>query len=79
VFADKELSDQWNYRKNDRPFIVGFLYAYSLPKRPTLKELIDNEIIRDIDSVPRGFERIKPEQFAKILELSKADLRLIVD
>ena len=79
VFTDKELSDQWNYRKGDRPFIVGFLYAYSLPKRPTLKELIDNGIISDINSVPRGFERIKAEHFSRILELSKADLRLIVD
>jgi hypothetical protein len=79
VFTDKELNAQWNYRRGDHPFIVGFLYAYSLPKRPTLKELIDNGIIRDIDSVPRGFERIKAEQFSKILELSKADMRFIVD
>ncbi|MGP8226018.1 MAG: PIN domain-containing protein [Terracidiphilus sp.] len=79
VFTDKELSNHWNYRKGDHPFIVGFLYAYSLPKRPTLKELIENGIIRDIDSTPRGFERIKTEQFSKILELSKTDLRFIVD
>ena len=79
VFTDKELSDHWNYRKGDRPFIVGFLYAYSFPKRPTLKELIENGIISDIDSAPRGFERITNEQFSKILELSKADLRFVVD
>jgi hypothetical protein len=79
VFTDKELSDHWNRKKSDHPFIVGFLYAYSLPKRPTLKELIENGIIRDTDSVPRGFERIKIEHFSKILELSKADPRVIVD
>jgi hypothetical protein len=79
VFTDKELSEHWNYKKSDRPFIVGFLYAYSLPKRPTLKELIDNGIIRDINSVPRGFERISGEKFSKILELSKADVRLVID
>ncbi len=79
VFSDKELSEQWNYRKSDRPFIVGFLYAYSLPKRPTLKELIDNGIIRDIESAPRGFERITTQQLSKILELSKSDPRIIVD
>jgi hypothetical protein len=79
VFSDKELLDQWNYRKSSRPFIVGFLYAYSFFKRPTLKELIDNEIIRDIESAPRGFERITAKQFSKILELSKTDLRFIVD
>lgn len=79
VFSDKELSEQWNYRKGDRPFIVGFLYAYSLPARPNLKELIENGIIRGIDFAPRGFEPIKAEHFTKILELSKTDLRLIVD
>jgi hypothetical protein len=79
VFTDKELREQWNYKKYNRPFIVGFLYAYSLPKRPILKELIENGIIRDIESVPRGFEQITAKQFSKILELSKSDLRLIVD
>ena len=79
VFSDKELRDQWNYKKGSRPFIVGFLYAYSLPRRPTLKELIENGIVRDIKSAPRGFEKISAEQFSKILELSGADLRFIVD
>jgi predicted nucleic acid-binding protein len=79
VFSDKELRDQCNFRKNSRPFIVGFLYAYSFPRRPTLKELIDNGIVRDIESAPRGFERITGEQFSKILELSKADPRFIVN
>jgi hypothetical protein len=79
VFSDKELSDQWNYKKGSRPFIVGFFYAYSLPRRPILKELIDNGVIRNIESVPRGFDRITREQFAKILELSNASPRFIVD
>ena len=79
VFSDKELREQWNFNKSNRPFIVGFLYAYSLRRRPTLKELIDNGIIRDIESVPRGFERITSDQFAKILSLSKADPRVVVD
>ncbi len=79
VFTDKELSGHWNYNKGDRPFIVGFLYAYSFPKRPTLKELIENGIIRDINSAPRGFESLTNEQFSKILELSKADMRFVVD
>jgi predicted nucleic acid-binding protein len=79
VFTDKELSGQWNYNRSSRPFIVGFLYAYSLPKRPNLKELIDNGVIRSIDQVPWGFERITAEQFRTVLELSKANPRFIVD
>jgi hypothetical protein len=79
VFTDNELREWWNYRTSNRPFIVGFLYAYSFPKRLTLKELIDNGIIRDINSVPRGFEPITADQFSTINRLSKTDPRIIVD
>jgi hypothetical protein len=81
VFTDQELRDQWNWnlRSNLRPFIVGFLYAYSFPKRPNLKELIENGIIRDAESAPRGFEQITAEQFARILSLAQADMRIVVD
>jgi predicted nucleic acid-binding protein len=79
VFSDKELSEHWNYNKGSRPFIVGFLYAYSLPKRPTLKELIDNGIVRNIESAPRGFEQITQDHLSTILSLSQANPRIIVD
>jgi len=79
VFSDAELRKQWDYSKSNRPFIVGFLYAYSFPKRPTLKELIENGIIASIESAPRGFEQITAAQFAKVLSLSQADPSLIVD
>ena len=79
VFSDKELQEHWNYNKTNRPFIVGFLYAYSFPKRPTLKELIENGIIRDFQSAPRGFEQLTQEQLSKILSLSKTHPRVIVN
>ncbi len=79
VFSDEELREQWNFRKHNRPFIVCFLYAYSFPRRPTLKELIEHDIIRDIESVPRGFEKITANQFATILSISKTDPRIVVD
>jgi len=79
VFSDEELREQWNYRKSGRPFIVGFLYAYSFPKRPTLKELIDNGIIQNVESAPRGFEQITKENFTKILSLSQTDPRVVVN
>lgn len=79
VFSDEELRLQWHFSKGNRPFIVGFLYAYSFPKRPNLKELIDNGVIRSSDSVPRGFEQISQEQFSTILSLSQTDARTIVD
>lgn len=79
VFTDDELRSQWRYRTNSRPFIVDFLYAYSFPKRPNMAALIENGVIRDVRSAPRGFERISSEQFETVLRLSQSDSRFIVD
>lgn len=79
VFSDNELRAQWNYRKGDPPFIVDFLYAYSFPRRPNMKTLIENGVINDVNSAPRGFERISREQFETILRLAEVDERFIVN
>lgn len=79
VFSDDELRGQWRNNPSNRPFIVEFLYAYSFPRRPNMDALIQNGVIRDISSAPRGFERISIEQFETILRLSQSDPRLIVD
>lgn len=79
VFSDAELREQWRYRSHNRPFIVEFLYAYSFPKRPNMAALIENGVISDVNSAPRGFEKISSEQLSTILELSESDSRLIVD
>jgi predicted nucleic acid-binding protein len=79
VFSDAELMTHWNYTPNNRPFIVNFLYAYSLPKRPNLKKLIDIGVVADVNSVPRGFEPIQKEAFERLLQESNVDARLIVD
>lgn len=78
VFSDQQLRDQWRYRSL-RPFIVEFLYAYTFPKRPNMAALIENGIISDVESAPRGFERITNEQFATILRLTESDSRIIID
>jgi hypothetical protein len=70
--------EQWRYRSGDRPFIVGFLYSQSFLRRPTMKELIENGVIRDVHSAPRGFEPITKDQFKTILRLAKADARSFV-
>lgn len=79
VFTDDELREQWRYKAATRPFIVDFVYAYSLPRRPNLAELIQHGVVKDIFSAPRGFERITNDQFATILRLAKADTCIAVD
>ncbi len=79
VFSDAELRAQWQYRPYSRPFILDFLYAYSFPRRPNMAALIEHGVIRDVNSAPRGFERISREQFETILKLSGSDPGVTVD
>jgi hypothetical protein len=77
VFPDKELKKWWDWFPNARPFVVNFLYVYSLPKRPTL-EVLDKIGMVKASAVPRGFARITSESFEKLLKVSNADTRFIV-
>ncbi len=79
VFTDNDLREHWNYNQTNRPFIVNFLYIYSLPKRPNLRSLIDMGVIRDTSSVPRGFEEITNDQFELILGASNTDESFIIN
>jgi hypothetical protein len=72
VFTDEELIQHWNYIRNNPPFIVNFLYVGSFKRRPNLKWLIDNEVIADVNSVPRGFSRISQENFDNIVKYSRS-------
>ncbi len=79
VFTDKELDAHWNYSAYNRPFVVDFLYAYSFPKRINLKRLIELGVIKDISSVPRGFEEISNCSFERIIEETESNESIIVD
>jgi hypothetical protein len=76
VFTDEELGRQWDCKPNNKPFAVNFLYVHSLPKRPNLKQLKGNDVITD---APRGFELLTDNGFNKLLEISNANQRLIID
>jgi len=78
VFTDKQLLEHWDY-SNDKPFIVNFLYSYSFPKRPNLQRLIEMGVIKDVSSVPRGFQQISQEQFESILHEAETDDCIVVD
>lgn len=75
VFSDEELSKHWNYYPSNRPFVVNFLYAYSFPRRPNLKELLENKVI---SAAPRGFSALDDSAFTKLMEITNADKRLII-
>jgi len=79
VFSDDELRAWWNYKRNNRPFIVNFLYTYSFPKRPNMARLIELGVIGGVDSAPRGFEQITGENFNKIMKESRSNESIIVN
>ncbi|HEY5124950.1 MAG TPA: PIN domain-containing protein [Ignavibacteria bacterium] len=78
VLSESELKKFWDWNPKFKPFIINFLYAYSFPKRPNLKVLIDNGIIASPTSMPRGIFEISKEDFIKILKLSNTDENIIV-
>ncbi len=70
VFSDEELKKHWNYNKNNQPFIVNFLYAFSYPKRANLKWLNENGVIPNIKDMPRGFRKLTQQDFINIANYS---------
>jgi len=76
VFTDFDLAKHWNYKPNNRPFIVNFLYIFSFAKRLNLKILQEQNIISE---APRGFELLDDHAFQNLMELSNGDQRFIVD
>jgi hypothetical protein len=79
VFSTDELKQQWDYKPNNRPFIVNFLYTYSFPKRLTMKRLIELGVIKDRGSAPRGFEPISEQDFDNIILETGSDGHIIID
>ncbi|MBM3882452.1 MAG: hypothetical protein FJ387_22465 [Verrucomicrobia bacterium] len=76
VFSDDELKKHWNWNVRSRPFVVHFLYSHSFPKRPNLATLKAANVLVE---APRGFEELSDQAFSALLEVSHADMRLIVD
>ncbi len=76
VFSDSQLEEQWDYKPSYRPFIVNFLYVYSLPAKLNLKRLLELGII---SKAPRGFERLTDAAFQTLLREANADTSFIVD
>lgn len=78
VFSDDELREHWNYKRSNRPFIVNFLYSYSLPKRPNLKRLIEIGVFANATSLPRGFGKLSYEDFMNIMAEGQSNESIII-
>lgn len=72
MISKEDLKTQWwNKNPKNRPFVINFLYAHSLPTpKPTLNDLINLGIIKDIMNMPRGFINITTEQFNSLVRFA---------
>ena len=78
VFPEDELRTMWKYRQ-DKPFVLNFLYVYSFPHRINMKELIELKALTGVNDAPRGFKRITKEQFLNIIKETKSEDSFIID
>ncbi|WP_271765967.1 PIN domain-containing protein [Aquimarina algiphila] len=61
----------WNKSQKIRPFVINLLFAHSFPTpKPTLQNLIDFNIIKDIHNIPRGFIEINNDQFNTLIKFA---------
>lgn len=79
VFTDEKLSEHWNFNKINRPFIVNFLYLYSLPECITRQKLIEMGVISNVYKGPRGFTQISAKNLRDILREGQVDASIAVD
>lgn len=72
MISREELEvEWWNKFPKNRPFVINFLYAHSLPTpKPTLDDLNRLGIISDILNMPRGFIKITNEQFNVLIKFA---------
>lgn len=80
IFNDIELKKWWNFRQNNRPFIVNFLYIDSFPTpKVNLEKLVEMGIVKSIFDAPRGFVQIENDKFEEFLKVARANESYIVD
>jgi len=72
LFQKEELrNDWWNKYGSYKPFIINFLYAFSLPTpKPTLHNLNELGVIPDIRNMGRGFIEIDNEKFRRLVNFA---------
>ncbi|MFC5623637.1 hypothetical protein [Algoriphagus winogradskyi] len=69
VLSDEELVEYWNRYPKNRPFAFNFLYAFSFKKRINLKQMLDEGILANFDSI-KTISKMGREEFKKLITLA---------
>ena len=67
VLSDEELTEYWNWKPNNRPFVINFLYDFSFVHRITLKQMLDDGILPSMDAV-RTINRMDRRAFVNLIK-----------
>ena len=79
VLTEDKLREFWERYGKYKPFVVNFLYTYSLPKKLNLAKLIELGIIASPSQMPRGFSKLTDNDLFKILKASESNESIIVN
>ncbi len=68
ALTEEQLAEYWDRYDKNKPFVVNFLYAFSLPNpfKVNLKRLIEMGVLGNVEDAPRGFKEISWNSFVKI-------------
>jgi len=81
VFGDDELKKWWNYKPNNRPFIINFLHvnSFQLGERINRAKLLELGVLTGEENELRGLKQISKENFLKVIKEAKFDESFIID
>lgn len=75
VFTDQELEDFWTKQRRNLK-ILKFIYVDTLSKKPTLKDLWDQKVLK-FPNGPRPFTPISDAQFKDVLKASNTSVNFV--
>jgi predicted nucleic acid-binding protein len=68
VLTEEELKEYWDRYPKNKPFVINFLYAFSFVKRKTLKEMLDEKILPNMDTV-KTITKIERQSLVQLITL----------
>jgi predicted nucleic acid-binding protein len=70
VLTEKELKEYWERYPKNKPFVINFLYAFSFVKRKTLKEMLDEKILPNMETV-KTITKIERQSLVQLITLCR--------
>lgn len=69
VLSEEQLAEYWDKYPKLRPFVFNFLYAFSFKKRINLKQMLDEGILPNMDSI-KTITKLDREKFVQLIKLA---------